>query len=154
MLSCNATVSQGVVCMLFRKILVPLDDSEHSKHAFLYALGLAQSQDAHVALLHCNERLPMLVGGEAREELQQERLRESERLLIPYAKTLREIGSEPALVIKTGAPVEAIVEEAASGGYDLVVMGSRGLSDLEGVMLGSVAHGVLAEAVCPVLVTR
>lgn len=140
--------------LTFRKLLVPVDDSEHSRHAFRYALGLASTQGAHVALLHCYERIPMLIAGEARREVVQEHTRAAEKLLAPYAKRLRDIGVEPALVIKEGDPGEVIVREATSGDYDLIVMGSRGLSDLAGVLMGSTAHHVLTEAGCPVLLVR
>jgi nucleotide-binding universal stress UspA family protein len=148
------TEKGGASVLTFRKILVPVDDSEHSKRAFRYALGLASTQGAHVALLHCYEHIPMLIAGKAREEVEQEHIRSAEKLLGPYVKRLRDIGVEPALHIKEGAPGDVIVREAASGDYDLVVMGSRGLSDLEGVLLGSTAHHVLAEAGCPVLLVR
>ncbi|MGE4264267.1 MAG: universal stress protein [Desulfovibrio sp.] len=138
----------------FRKILVPLDDSEHSRNALRYAMGVAQAQKSHLALLHSIGRIPMLIGGEPRKELVQELVREAEKLLAPHAKKLREIGIEPALIIKEGKPGEVIVQEAKSGNYDLIVMGSRGLSDIEGVILGSNAHRVLSGAHCPVLVTR
>jgi len=140
--------------LTFRKILVPIDDSEHSRHAFRYAQGLAQTQGAHVVLLHCYGRIPMLIGGEARESLVRELVRESEKLLKPYAKQLREMGVEPALAIKEGRAGEAIVNEAQAGDYDLIVMGSRGLSKLEGMLLGSTAQRVLNAAPCPVLLTR
>jgi nucleotide-binding universal stress UspA family protein len=138
----------------FRKILVPLDNSEHSRNALRYAMGLAQTQKSHIALLHCFGRIPMLIGGEPRKELVGELVREAEKMLAPYAKKLREIGIEPALIIKEGKPGEVIVQEAKSGDYDLIVMGSRGLSDLEGVILGSNAHRVLSAAHCPVLLCR
>jgi nucleotide-binding universal stress UspA family protein len=140
--------------LTFKKILVPIDDSEHSRHAFRYALGLAQTQQALLVLLHSYGHIPMLVGGAAREKLLHEHVQEAEKLLSPYAKKLREIGCEPALIIKEGHPGEVIVNEANEGGYDLIVMGSRGLSDLGGMLMGSTAHKVLAEAKCPVLVTR
>jgi nucleotide-binding universal stress UspA family protein len=138
----------------FRKILVPVDDSEHSRRAFGYALGLAKTQGAHVVLLHCYEHISMLVGGAAREELVQKSVRAAEKLLAPYAKQLREQGVEPGLLIREGRPGEGIVREVEGGGFDLVVMGSRGLSDLEGMLMGSAAHKVLSAAKCPVLVTR
>jgi len=138
----------------FRKILVPLDDSEHSRHALRYAMGLAQTQKSHIALLHCLGRIPMLIGGEPRKELLHELVREAEKLLAPFARKLREMGVEPALIIKEGKAGEVIVQEAKSGDYDLIVMGSRGLSDLEGVILGSNAHRVLSAAHCPVLLCR
>ena len=140
--------------LTFKKILVPIDDSEHSKHAFRYAMGLAQTQGAHVALLHCYDRIPMLIGGEARENLVREYVQQSEKLLHPYAKKLREIGSEPVLIIKEGRAGDVIVNEAKNGDYDLIVMGSRGLSDLGGMLMGSSAHRVLSAAHCPVLLTR
>lgn len=140
--------------MKFQKILVPIDGSEHSKHALQYALELAQCQGAQVVLLHSYGRIPMLIGGEARVELTRELRDESEKLFEPFAAILREAGLEPVLVIQEGSPENVIVEEAKEGGFDLIVMGSRGLSEVAGVLMGSVAHRVLCSAHCPVLVTR
>jgi len=142
-----------MVVQTFKKILVPIDDSEHSLHAFRYALGLAQTQGAHMALLHCYGHIPMLVGGEVRAKLVQEYVKATEKLLNPYAKKLREVGVEPALIIVEGRPGDAITEEAKNG-YDLIVMGFRGRSELQGIIMGSTAHSVLSAAVCPVLLTR
>lgn len=145
---------EGEALLTFKKILVPMDDSAHSKSAFRYALGLAQTQGAYVALLHCYEHIPMLIGGAARQEVVDTHVKEAERLLAPYARQLGELGREPALVIREGSPSEAILQEVEAGGYDLVVMGSRGLSGLEGAIMGSTAHRILAESPVPVLVAR
>lgn len=140
--------------MRFGNILAPIDGSEHSRHAFRYVLGLAETQGARVTLLHCYGHIPMLVGGSARGEIAARSVREAETLLKPYADKLRALGVEPPLLLREGAPDEVIVAEAERGGYDLIVMGSRGLSDLAGALMGSVAHKVLQGAPCPVLVTR
>lgn len=139
---------------VYRKILVPVDNSEHSRRAMLHAINLARGQETHVALLHCLGRIPMLIGGEPREELLREMEREARKLLAPYAKRLREAGIEPVLLIKEGHPGDCIVKEAESGSYDLIVMGSRGLSDLQGMIMGSDAHRVLSSSHCPVLLIR
>jgi nucleotide-binding universal stress UspA family protein len=53
-----------------------------------------------------------------------------------------------------GQIVGQIVKTAKEGHFDLIVVGARGLSKLEEIMLGSVSHGVTANATCPVIVTR
>jgi len=140
--------------MKYRKILVPVDGSEHSRHALDHALGLAQCQGAQMVLLHCYEPIPMLIGGEGRIELAGELREESTKLMEPFATSLREAGLTPILIIREGRPGDVIVEEARETGCDLIVMGSRGRSELEGILLGNVAHSVLADAHCPVLITR
>lgn len=60
--------------------------------------------------------------------------------------------AEP-LAIETGGPIwEAIVEIAKSRGAAVVVMGSRGLTGLRSVLLGSVSSAVVHQAACPILV--
>jgi nucleotide-binding universal stress UspA family protein len=49
---------------------------------------------------------------------------------------------------------KAIVETASANNIDLIVMGSRGLSDVQGLLLGSVTHKVIQIANIPVLVDR
>ena len=140
--------------MQFKKILVPIDGSEHSLRALRAAQALATCQGATVTLLHCYDRIPMLIGGEPRQELTQELLEEGRKLMEPYAGVLSDAGMTPEIMVREGRPGHVIVEEARNGGFDLLVMGSRGLSDFEGMLLGSVAHRVLSAAHCPVLVTR
>jgi nucleotide-binding universal stress UspA family protein len=53
-----------------------------------------------------------------------------------------------------GSPVQSIVEYAAAGDFDLIVMGSHGRSGIPRAFLGSVTEGVLRGAGIPVLVNR
>jgi nucleotide-binding universal stress UspA family protein len=53
-----------------------------------------------------------------------------------------------------GHAATAIVNEAAASDADLIVMGSRGLGDIAGLLVGSTAHKVLHLTKCPVLVVR
>jgi len=53
-----------------------------------------------------------------------------------------------------GDPATVIVEHAATGAYDLLVMGSHGRTGLSHVLMGSVAEKVVRRAACPVLTVR
>jgi len=53
-----------------------------------------------------------------------------------------------------GDAVKQIVKAAAEGSFDLIVIGARGLSNLSGLVLGSVSQGVVKKAACPVLVVH
>jgi nucleotide-binding universal stress UspA family protein len=54
----------------------------------------------------------------------------------------------------SASPASAILQEARDLDAGMIVVGSRGLSDLGGLLLGSVAHKVIQLATCPVLVVR
>jgi nucleotide-binding universal stress UspA family protein len=56
--------------------------------------------------------------------------------------------------VAAGHVAKAIIETAEADGADLIVMGSRGLSDMQALMVGSVTHKVMQTADVPVLVVR
>lgn len=56
--------------------------------------------------------------------------------------------------VQVGEPAEEIVDLARLEAYDMVVMGSRGLSPMKELLLGSVSNRVLHTAPCPVLIVR
>ena len=63
------------------------------------------------------------------------------------------IACREKIVLHTST-AEGIIETAEDMKCDLIVMGSRGRSDIEGLLLGSVTHKVLTLATVPVLVVR
>ncbi|MFN7147779.1 MAG: universal stress protein, partial [Myxococcota bacterium] len=56
--------------------------------------------------------------------------------------------------LREGYPPEEILQEIATGAYDLVVMGTHGHTGLKHALLGSVTERVLRQASVPVLVTH
>jgi nucleotide-binding universal stress UspA family protein len=74
-----------------------------------------------------------------------------------FRKTLSALGLPEERVItevQVGEPAEEIVDLARTEHVDLIVMGSRGLSPIKELLLGSVSDKVLRTAPCPVLVVR
>ncbi len=140
-----------------RTILVPVDFSEHSREALDYASGLARELGARLHLLHCyqiNVGAVSPYGIVLPESLDRD-VREA-----ALAK-LKEWSEKPAaegLEVETSVtplfPSEAVSSVAEEIGADLVVMGTRGLTGLKHVLLGSVAERTIRTAPCPVLTVK
>ena len=56
--------------------------------------------------------------------------------------------------VRVGRAGDTIVAEAVSGEHDLIIMGNRGLSAIEHLLLGSVAENVLKQSRVPMLAVR
>ncbi|MGA8203897.1 MAG: universal stress protein [Woeseiaceae bacterium] len=156
---------------MFNKILVPLDGSEHSRRALRVAQRLASAEQATLYLLNVPEWPPAgdLLGravgarpiGASRETVEQagrqllEHVEEAEAaghgLMERTQKKLGESDVHVENIVRTGLPADVILEEAERLGVDAIVMGSRGLSDLKGLLVGSVSHKVLHAAKCTVV---
>ena len=74
--------------------------------------------------------------------------------LTEAAEALRRPGLTVETAVLEGAPAEAIADDVAAWGGDLVIVGSRGQGALRTLLLGSVAAAVVDRAPCPVLVAR
>ncbi len=140
--------------MFFKKILLPVDGSEHSNRAVSYACGIARSQGAEVILFHAYPPISELIGGDSKKELIEESIKQSEAMLKPSKDKLNEHDIKFTEKITMGRPAEHIIKTCEELGCDGIVLGSRGLSDFEGLFIGSVAHQVLHLATIPVLVVR
>ncbi|MFZ7127945.1 MAG: universal stress protein [Desulfobacterales bacterium] len=140
--------------MQIRKILAPVDGSTYSERAARYAAELAGLLRSEILLLHCHRPFPSLLGEPYYQQAVTATLDEADQLLAPFRKMLSESGvtfSEQVFEEPAGAK---IVEAAGIEECDLIVMGTKGKGDLEGLLLGSVTHRVLNAAPCPVLVVR
>ena len=86
--------------------------------------------------------------------LYKERLKKAENILEKANATLGKYGIPCQTKLAIGPIAAEIVRIAQEGGYDIIFVGSRGLSGLKRVLLGSVAHEVLQHAHCAVTLVR
>jgi nucleotide-binding universal stress UspA family protein len=135
----------------FKKILIAYDGSAQSDKATESALALAQSLDAQV-LLFAVARPPepaTMVEVDAMLDDAREHFEEQFKKILQRAKDLDvELRSD----IAVGHPVEQIVHRAETDHVDLIVLGRRGKSRFERMLVGSTAEKVLRYAHCPVMV--
>lgn len=136
-------------------MLVPLDLSEQSLHAWAYARKLARACDARLTLLHVTdvELLPSMSGAlphapHVSTELAAWTRDEAEQLV----KEALQEGIAATYMLASGDPGNVICQQAQRA--DLVVMTSHGRVGLDRLLLGSVAETVMRQAPCPVLVVR
>ena len=140
-----------------RQILVPVDFSDHSARALDLAVSLAQAFGARLHLLHC---YPIQLGGISPyglvvpESLDRDVREAATRRLAEWREKASAAGVEVESEVTPIFPSEAIAAQAESTGADLIVMGTRGLSGLRHVLLGSVAERTLRTAPCPVLTVK
>ena len=139
----------------FKKILLPVDGSESSKLAMENALGIVDTMKSELVLLYVTGGIPGFLTGHAIEEALQSQMEEANQILAPYREFLTEHKVNFHEVIMPGYnAAERICVAAGEQKCDLIVMGSRGLGDWAGMILGSVTHRVLSHCEIPVLVTR
>jgi len=156
---------------MFKTILVPLDGSEHSRRALEVAHRLASADEATLYLLNVPEWPPAkdLLGkavGAREMGVTREKVEQTGRQLLEHAESAEESGHgmieqtkdklgishlHTENIVRMGVPADVILEEAEHFGVDAIVMGSRGLSDLKGLLVGSVSHKVLHTAKCTVV---
>ncbi len=148
------------------KILVAVDGSDKSLEAAEYALLIARGMDASLILLNVLETEPWLHGKKpyewgSNEELdkvyhkEKEEMEQSIRDIRNKAKEMDvNVKTEILMTPQTKSVAYAIVEYAEDKEVDLIIMGTRGMSGIKRMLLGSVATGVVTYAHCPVLVVK
>ncbi len=133
-------------------ILIPIDGSDSSWDAFEHALN--EHRDDTLTVLHVidpreGDYEPGAAGGEP--------VQRSKQIEQEVQERLRETGVDDEqidYVTQKGRPADEIVARAGDDDIDQVVMGSRGLSGLKRLLLGSVAETVVRRADTPVNIVR
>jgi nucleotide-binding universal stress UspA family protein len=137
---------------MFKHVLVAIDGSPHSQLVLPAAIELARKFDSDVRVVHVSEH----DRGRA-VAFTLESPASASMLVADAVRTVRQSGIEAIgqlCEVAAGHVAKAIVEEAEANGIDLIVMGSRGLSDVQGLLLGSVTHQVMKSSTAPVLVVK
>jgi nucleotide-binding universal stress UspA family protein len=141
----------------FRKILVPVDFSAHSSKALELAIELAKISAGKIHLLHCyqiNFATISPYGIVIPESFERELRDAATKQIAIWRDRVKAKDIEADTEVSPVFPSEAIAITAERIGADLIVMGTRGLSGLKHVMLGSVAERTVRTASCPVLTVK
>lgn len=143
---------------VIRKILVPLDFSQHSTQALEYAADMARRYDAKLELVTVfdinifalPDGMPMMVPG------QFEQLAADLKGLLEKAK--HDALAAGALMADThllqGNPGEEILRFASKAEVDLIVLGTHGRTGIKHLLIGSVAERIVRHAPCPVFTVK
>ena len=139
-----------------RRILCPIDFSDHSRRALDHAMAIARSHQSTVTVLYVFAPLPVAAVGLGPMGLEPTVLSpiDSERLLEEtkaFAATESAPGVSVQALVRGGSAAAEIVDQAADMQADLLVMGTHGRSGFERLVLGSVTERVLRKAPCPVM---
>lgn len=141
-----------------KRILVPIDFSEHSKNALQYAISFAKQYNAELILTYVIEPTiypaDFSFGQVAVPNIENE-LCERGRLELDHLVETQIAGILPArTMIRTGKPFLEIIKTASEEYVDLIIIATHGHTGVEHLLFGSTAEKVVRKAPCPVLVVR
>lgn len=139
--------------MKIESILVPMDFSDAAQAAIDYAVRVAKESGAEIHLLHSYPVSPGIATpyGPALPDAVFQSIRSgAEAKLADAKKRVEREGITTTAHLTAEPPSFAISEAAEELGVDCIVMGTRGLSGLKHVLLGSVAERTVRTAPCPV----
>lgn len=146
---------------MFGKILVAVDGSEHAYKALDVAADLAEKYGASLLVLHvvAQHAIPSYFEGPAVKKADQifKSLGSevAEKIFAECKARLRE-QNPPSMstAVAEGEPAGAITNLAKTEAIDLIAMGTRGLTGIQDLLIGSVAHKVNILSHCPVLTVK
>jgi len=144
---------------MFSKILVGVDGSPFADKALKYALDVAKRYDAKLLILHVVLRrfyavTPSEAGVLATTVFVKEMEAEGRRIMDNAEATAKQAGVDYECRLAQGVPAEEIIKTVQSEKADLIVLGSRGLTEVRAFLLGSVSDKVSHHAKCPILIVK
>ncbi|MDF1591448.1 MAG: universal stress protein [Desulfobacterales bacterium] len=163
-----------------KKILYATDLSESARHAFAYAVSLANAYGASITILHVLFKVPNVdsiasfyIGQEEWKKIKQRTVDDARQALIGkkrenvaiqeiltrISETASAAAQSPAsitdeIIIKKGNPEDHILQQAEERNCDIIVMGSHGHSAIAEAVIGNTARKVLRRSKIPVLAVR
>ena len=142
---------------MFRNILVSLDCSPHSQRALEEAIDIARAGNGRLTLLTAVNRPPAWAASSVAASAAAVTTLDLEREAVDVMRhaVCRVPDDVPVTTLISRRPIRtALMKAAASGDYDLLVMGSRGRGAFAASLLGSVSHFALNHSQIPVLIVQ
>ena len=151
---------------MIKKVLVAVDGSENSDRALDFALDLAEKYTAGVTVLNVSES--PAIGAVTLEPTEptayagvtvnfyKDLQRFHEEILRKAVNRAREFKPNVTVLskLREGNAASEIVAEAKEGGFDIIVVGHKGLGRVKELFLGNISEKVAHLAPCPVMIVR
>jgi nucleotide-binding universal stress UspA family protein len=152
---------------ILRKILMAIDESKYREKIIRYGLTLAKSLGAGVTAIHVIDRsslaslsdltglLGYYEGGNI--TYYEEQLRKHAKELLGEADTLAKkegVKINTEVIMNAPSVAEGIINYASTKGIDLIIIGTKGMTGMQKLLMGSIADKVTNHALCSVLVVR
>ncbi len=138
------------------RIVIGLDGSAGSTHALLWAIDMAKRLDAEIVAAHIESLptyIPAPLGIVPPTETPAQRADLQEAFATEWCLPLRKSGVRFRAILEEGTPIgTALIEVALREGAAMIVVGSRGLSAVAELVLGSVSHQVAHHSPIPVVI--
>lgn len=134
---------------MYKSILLAADGSDNSFRAAKETLNFI-NENTKVTILNViqvEKSKDAILHGEDIVREQKEKLADIMRLYENKNVTYN-------VIFERGIPDETVVKAANDGGFNIIVLGNRGLNALQGMMMGSVSHKVAKRANIPMLIVK
>jgi nucleotide-binding universal stress UspA family protein len=140
---------------MFERILLAVDGSQHAERAAQVASEMGKCvKAAELRVVVVYDPIPSYLGEPNLQTAIDNRLNEAQAILQKAIETIDKSNLDIHAEFIEGNAAEAIIDVAKTRHSDVIVMGSRGLGRLAGLVLGSTSQKVVSHAPCPVLIVR
>ncbi len=136
------------------RIAVATDGSENALRAAKHAIILCKFlPNAHLEIIYVSDY------DKAKDERLLSQSPESltlkrEQKVLPILELAKDVGVETKITMLKGNPSQEIIKYVNSEKMDHLVIGSRGLSSFQEMVLGSVSHKVMKHVNCPITIVK
>lgn len=139
---------------MFSNILLTTDGSAHSHRSADKAIEIAEIPiNINVNILYVvdgnKSKSDVLRYGDHRDAD-----KERQRMLSVFKDKFKKAGIYSKITILHGNPAESIIRYANSQNFDCLILGSRGRSQVQTMLLGSVSHKVMKYVRIPILLIK
>lgn len=138
-----------------KKVCIAYDFSKNSHQAFEFSLDFLKPFSPQVRIIHVEETIELPIIDSIKDSIVEQYRQEKRNHLEKLIQELKEAGMEATYSIETSeSPVKGIIDYVEKENPDLVILGSRGLSSLERVLMGSTTSELLRKLQLPLLIHR
>lgn len=136
---------------MFKQILLATDGSLIMERVIIYAVHFAHAEQADITVVHAYQPPEQYANYDGYTALRQQYENVAQALVDDMVQALRADGVQAQGEVHIGPAADVIIATAAAHNADLIILGTRGNTNLA-AMLGSVSAHVLRAAACPVFV--